>query len=192
MKQIHKLGMVSCVIAVATLILLTGCAPKALSPEQVAQDKEAIKTVIATYHKGYETKDHNVFKKLISTTPDFMFFGTDVAEVVKSSVEMDTQKDYDFQLFDTAKFGEMQHLAIQLSSDGSLASAVYQSPLELKMGGQTSSSMFRMTATFKKEDGLWKIVQGMVAFPSTGQSSAELVKQMRENKAAETKTGGKK
>jgi len=192
MKHIHSIGTVLCLIAVTALILLSGCAPKALSPDQVAQEKEAIKNVIANYHKGYETKDHNVFKNLISSTADFMFFGSDVAEVIKSSAEMDTQKEYDFQLFESAKFGELQHLAIQVSSDGSLASVVYQVPLEMRMGGQTSSSMFRLAFTFRKEDGAWKIVQGMAAFPSTGQSSAELVKQMREKKAPETKKEGKK
>jgi ketosteroid isomerase-like protein len=180
MKHINRIGTVSCTIAVAVLICLAGCAPKALSPEQVAQEKEAINNLISNYHKGYETKDHDVIKNLISNTADFMFFGSDVAEVLKSSADMDTLKNYDFQLFESAKFGEPQHLAIQVSNDGSLASAVYQVPLEMKIGGETSNSMFRLAFTFRKEDGAWKIVQGMAAFPSTGQSSAELVKQMKE------------
>jgi ketosteroid isomerase-like protein len=163
--------------------LLAGCAPKGVTPEQVAQEKEAIKTAIANYHKGYETKDAAVFKNLFSNAPDVMFFGTDLAEVLKSSAEVDTLKGYDFQLFESAKFGEIQHLAIQVSSDGSLASALYQVPLEMKMAGQTSTSMFRLAFTFKKEDGSWRIVQGMAAFPTTGQSSAELVKKMHETKA---------
>jgi ketosteroid isomerase-like protein len=168
---------------VTALGLLAGCAPKGLTPEQVVQEKEAIKTAILTYHKGYETKDHKVFEDLLSTSPDLMFFGTDIAEIVRSSAEMDMQKDYDFQLFETAKFGELQHLAIQVSDDGSLASAVYQVPLEMTMGGQTSSSMFRLAFAYRKEDGSWKLVQGMGSFPTTGQSSAELVKKMHETKA---------
>jgi len=167
---------------VIALGLLAGCAPKGLTPEQVAQEKEAIKTAIAGFHKDYEAKDGKAVMSLISAAPDFMFFGTDVAEVIKSSAEMDTLKEYDFQLFESVKFGELQHLAIQVSNDGSLASAVYQVPFEMKMAGQTSSSMFRLAFTFKKENGSWKIVQGMAAFPTTGQSSAELVKKMQETK----------
>jgi ketosteroid isomerase-like protein len=162
--------------------LLAGCGPKGLTPEQVALEKEAIKAEIANFHKGYEAKDGKAIMNLFSTAPDFMFFGTDVAEVVKSWAAFDTLKGYDFQLFESVKFGELQHLAIQMSSDGSLASAVYQVPMEMKMGGQTSTSMFRLAFTFKKEDGSWKAVQGMAAFPSTGQSSAELVKKMHETK----------
>jgi ketosteroid isomerase-like protein len=167
---------------VIALGLLAGCVPKVLTPEQVAQEKEAIKTAVANYHKGYETKDKEIFKNLISNSPDFMFFGTDVAEVIKSSAEMETQKEYDFQLFDSAKFGEMQHLAIQFSSDGSLASAVYQVPIELKTGGETSNATLRFAFTFTKENGSWKIIQGVAAVATTGQSSAELVKQMNEKK----------
>jgi ketosteroid isomerase-like protein len=168
---------------VIALGLLAGCAPKVLTPEQVAQEKEAIKAAIASYHKGYETKDVEIFKNLISSSPDFMFFGTDVAEVIKSSAEMDTQKEYDFQLFESAKFGETQDLAIQVSSDGDLASAVYQVPIELKTGGETSNATLRFAFTFRKENGWWKIVQGVAAMATTGQSSAELVKKMHETKA---------
>jgi ketosteroid isomerase-like protein len=167
---------------VIAISLLAGCAPKGLTPEQVAYEKEAIKNAIANFQKGYEAKDANSVMNLFSSAPDFMFFGTDVAEVVKSWAAFDTLKGYDFQLFESVKFGEVQHLAIQVSSDGSLASAVYQVPMEMKIGGQTSSSMFRLAFTFKKEDGLWKVVQGMAALPSTGQSSAELVKKMQETK----------
>jgi ketosteroid isomerase-like protein len=163
--------------------LLVGCAPKALTPEQVAQEKEAIKAAIANYHKGYETKDVEIFKNLISDSPDFMFFGTDVAEVIKSSAEMDTQKQYDFQLFESTKFGETQDLAIQISSDGSLASSVYQVPVEMKMGGETSNATLRFAFTFIEENGSWKIIQGVAAMATTGQSSAELVKKMHETKA---------
>jgi ketosteroid isomerase-like protein len=167
---------------VITISLLAGCAPRGLTPEQVAQEKEAIKTAITNYHKGYETKDEKLFKNLMSTSPDFMFFGTDVAEVITSPAEMETQKEYDFQLFESAKFGEMQDLAIQVSSNGDLASAVYQVPIELKMGGETSNATLRFAFTFLKENGSWKIVQGVAAMATTGQSSAELVKQMNEKK----------
>jgi ketosteroid isomerase-like protein len=163
--------------------LLAGCAPKALTPEQVAQEKEAIKAAIANYNKGYEAKDPEIFKNLMSDSPDFMFFGTDVAEVIKTSVEMDTLKGYDFQLFESAKFGETQDLAIQVSGDASLASAVYQVPIELKTGGETSNATLRFAFTFRKENGWWKIVQGVAAMATNGQSSAELVKKMHETKA---------
>lgn len=177
---------------VIAISVLAGCAPKALTPEQVAQEKESIKTAIENFSKGYEAKDAKAIMNMFSSAPDFMFFGTDVAEVIKSWAAFDTLKEYDFQLFESVKFGELQHLSIQVSSDGSLASAVYQVPMEMKMGGQTSSSMFRFAFTFKKEDGSWKVVQGMAAFPSTGQSSAELVKQMSEKKAEEAKKEAKK
>jgi ketosteroid isomerase-like protein len=168
---------------VIALGLLAGCAPKVLTPEQVAQEKEAIKAAITNYHKGYETKDEKLFKGLMSVSPDFMFFGTDVAEVIKSPAEMETQKEYDFQLFESANFGETQDLAIQVSSDGSLASAVYQVPIEMKMGAETSNATLRFAFTFLKENGSWKIVQGVAAMATTGQSSAELVKKMHETKA---------
>ena len=190
MKQSHAVATRVFPLALIGLVLLAGCAAKVLSPEQAAQEKSAIRTVIANYHKGYETKDHDLFRPLISNSPDMMFFGSDVAEVVKSSAEMETEKDYDFQLFQTAKFGEVQDLAIQVANDGSLASAVYQVPLTMTVDGQTSTAMFRLAFTLRKEAGAWKIVQGMVAFPSTGQSSAELVRQMKEKSAAAApKTG---
>jgi len=59
---------------------------------QVAQEEEAITKVFANYHKGYETKEQNLFKNLISSTADFMFFGSDVAEVINSSAEMVKKK----------------------------------------------------------------------------------------------------
>ena len=63
---------------------------------------------------------------MLTASSDFTFFGSDAAEVTRSRHDWEYLMQKDWQLFETTKFGEPRNLAIQISDDRKLASAVYE------------------------------------------------------------------
>lgn len=162
--------------------LLVGCGPQKLTVEDIAKEKKAVDVVLANFWKAYEMKDAAAMNKLFSPSSGIMFFGTDSAEVMKSPANLDERMKDDMQLFDSFKAGEPRNLSTQIDSYGELASTVCEVPVDMTVGGQASHSLMRLAMTLKKENGEWHIVQGMDAFATVGQSSAEMVAKMKEPK----------
>jgi hypothetical protein len=52
----------------------------------------------------------------------------------------------------------------------------------MTFAGKPMHSLIRASNLLKKENGEWCFVQGMIAFASVGQSSAEIVAKMKEAK----------
>jgi ketosteroid isomerase-like protein len=150
--------------------------------EDVAKEKKAVESVLDNFWKAYEAKDAAAMDKLVSPTLGIMFFGTDSAEVIKSTAQWEAQKKDDMQLFESFKAGEPRNVSTQIDSYGELASAICEIPVDMTIGGQMSHSLARFAVTMRNENGGWRIIQGMVAFATVGQSSAELVAKMKEPK----------
>jgi ketosteroid isomerase-like protein len=159
--------------------LLFGCGPKQLSVDDLAKEKTAVEAVVSNFWKAYEAKDAEAMNKFLPQSSAIMFFGTDSAEVIKTSNDWKTQMKNDMQLFDAFKAGEPRNVATEVTGDGMLASTICEIPVEMKMGGKRAHSLTRMAFTMKKENDQWHIVQGMVAFATNGQSSAELLAKMK-------------
>ena len=162
--------------------LLFGCGPKRLAVDDIAKEKKAVESVLVNFWKAYEMKDAAAMDKLLSPSSGLMFFGTDSAEVIKSIAQWEVQKKDDMQLFEAFKAGELRNVSSQIDSYGELASTVCEIPVDMTVGGQLSHSLARFAVTMKNENGEWHIIQGMVAFATMGQSSAELVAKMKESK----------
>ena len=177
LREVPRYRFISLLVIAA---LVSGCGPKKLNVQDIAREKKAVESVITTFWKAYESKDLAAMDKFLSTSPEVVFFGTDSAEVVKSPAQWEIQKRDDMQLFEAFKAGELRNLSIQVDSYGELASSVCEIPLDMKIGGQMSHSLARIAMTMKKEKGDWRTIQGMLAFATVGQSSAELVAKMKE------------
>lgn len=171
------------VVVFFLLLMLVGCGPKKLSPEDIARERKAVETAINDFFTAYQGKDLAGMKKLFSQSPDVFWFGTDSSEVIKGWSEWENQMNADWQLLESVTMGGVRNLAIQMDSDAQLASAVYEVPADVVIGGQPNHILFRFSGTLVKEEGKWKFIQGMVAVATTGQSSAEMLAKMNAEKA---------
>jgi len=168
----------SCIILIV-LGFLVGCFQPTMTTMQKAVEVEAIKSQIEQFVKAYEARDIELALGFISTAEDLLVFGTDQAEVITSRSDFEKQLTDDMQLFESIKSGERKSLSIQISNCGDLASAYYELPFEVTVSGETSTFLLRFAQTFRNEHGDWRIVQSLASSPSTGQSSAELVREMQ-------------
>ncbi len=179
----HMLRLVSVFMVVA---LLSGCGPSKLSPADIASEKQAIESLVNDFWKAYDTKDLAATTKVFSNSGELMFFGTDSAEVIRNIAEWESQAKNDWELFQSVKFGQMKNVSTVVSSDGELGSIVCEMPADLTIGGEQTHVLFRFAGTMRKEQAEWRLVQGMVAMATVGQSSAELVAKMNQEKPSAT------
>lgn len=112
---------------------------------------------------------------LLTNSSDLTFFGSDAAEVIKTRRDWEDLMRNDWQLFESTQFGEPRNLAIQISDDRKLASAVYEVQDVSIVDGKRVESLDRFAVTMRKERGAWRVVHGMTAVATRGQSSAEIV-----------------
>ena len=164
------------------VLLAAGCGAQKPAAVDVAKEKEAIKAVIASFGQAYQAKDLAGIGKLVSSSGEFLFFGTDSAEVMKSKADFEAQMANDWQVFESAKIGEPRNLAIQVSNDGQIAFAVWETTMDVVVGGQSSQAPVRFADGFRKEDGQWRLVQGVASAATVGQSSSETLMKMKNAK----------
>jgi hypothetical protein len=112
---------------------------------------------------------------MLTNSSDPTFFGSDAAEVIKTRRDWEDLMRNDWQLFESTRFGEPRNLAIQVSDDGKLASAVYEVPDVSVADGKSVESLDRFAVTMRNESGAWHVVQGMTAVATRGQSSGEIL-----------------
>lgn len=159
--------------------MITGCKSGGLTTEEINTEKDKIKTRIETYLLSYTNKDVDKIIAMLSSSKDFCFLGSDVLEINKSKSDFQNQLINDWKLFDSVRFGEINNLSIILSECGDLAVAVFDGQMTIIVRGNQSKNFFRMSNTFVKENGLWKLVQVLSSIPSVGESSAELIQKLK-------------
>ncbi|MFO7526410.1 MAG: nuclear transport factor 2 family protein [Ignavibacteriaceae bacterium] len=167
------------VLIIYTLIIVNGCKTEDLTSARLNTEKNKIKTRIETLLKSYAEKDMNSIISMLSSSKEFSFLGSDVAEINSNKSDFQNQLDQDWKLFDTVHFGEIRNLSVMISGNGDLAIAVFDAPMTVVVKGNQSKFIFRMANTFTKENGLWMLVQGLVSIPSVGESSVELIQKLK-------------
>jgi ketosteroid isomerase-like protein len=169
-----------------TLLLVgavfAGCAPKMLPQEDIAKEKKAVESVAINYSKLIAAKNTDGVLNLFSNSPALEFIGTDSAEVFKSKAQIRSHLEVDWQLLEVSKVGDLQNTSILISTDGELASMLYEVPWDMTLGGQTAHALIRFAMTMVKEDNEWHIIQGVGQIATVGQSSEDLLKQMKQAK----------
>jgi ketosteroid isomerase-like protein len=170
-----EVPMIRIMLVLLSAAFVFGCGSRELSVAEIAKEKQAVNLVVAKFWKAYETKDAAAMKRLLSPSSGIMFFGSDSAEVMNSTAQWDARMKDDMQVLASFKAGEPRHLSTEIDSDGELASTVCEVPVDMTVGGQSSHALMRLAVTMKHESGEWHIVQGMDAFATVGQSSAELL-----------------
>ncbi|MGQ0586272.1 MAG: nuclear transport factor 2 family protein [Gammaproteobacteria bacterium] len=159
------------------LLLTSGCGVQQPAPVDVAKEKEAIRSVLAEFSRAYQAKELAGISKVLSSSGEFMYFGTDAAEVMRSKADFEAQMNADWQVFEAVKLSEPRNLAIQVSGDGQHALAVFEMTFEVTIGGKAMPpALLRFADGFRKEDTQWRLIQGVASTASVGQSSVEMAK----------------
>lgn len=146
---------------------------------EVDRDRAEVVATVTRFWQTYERKDLAALSNRLTAADDFTFFGSDVAEVVKTRREWEELMRNDWQLFETIRFGEPRNIAVQMSADKQLASIVYEVTDISLVEGKKIESLDRFAMTMRKEAGVWRVVQGMTAVATKGESSAEIVARRR-------------
>ena len=146
---------------------------------EVDRDRAKVLATVIRFWQAYERKDLAALSNMLTTADDFTFFGSDAAEVVKTRPEWEELMRNDWQLFETIRFGEPRNIAVQISADKQLASIVYEVTDISLVEGKNIESLDRFAITMRKEGGAWRIVEGMTAVATKGESSAEIAARRR-------------
>lgn len=166
-------------ILTAAAFVISGCKSDRLTSEQIDSEKDKVKTRIESFLASYAKKDMNTIITMLSSSKEFHFLGSDIAEINKSKSDFQNQLDQDWKLFDSVHFGEIRNISIRISECGDLSVAVYDAPMTVIVKGNQSKFLFRISNTFLKENGLWQLVQGLGSIPSVGESSVELIQKLK-------------
>lgn len=161
---------------VLALLIASGCNSEQQPEAQVdlASEREAAETVIREYFDGYEAEEWNQVQRALTTSNDFLFFGTDSTEVSTSVSSFHELLSKDWQVLDNIQIGEFRNLSALIDEDAQLASLMYEATFSgVPTGGNRFEVLVRFAHTLRKEDGRWRLVQGMATIPTTGNSSSE-------------------
>ena len=160
-------------------VVLLACVMQKKSAKNMEREKSEVAATLVKFWQAYERKNLAAMSGMLTASSDFTFFGSDAAEVTRSRHDWEYLMQKDWQLFETTKFGEPRNLAIQISDDRNLASAVYEVQDVSLIEGKNVESLDRFAITMRKENGDWRIVQGMTAVATVGESSAEIMTRMK-------------
>jgi len=146
---------------------------------EVDRDRAEVVATVMRFWQAYERKDLAALSNMLTAADDFIFFGSDAAEVVRTRGKWEELMRDDWLLFETLRFAEPRNIAVQMSADKQLASIVYEVTDFSLVEGKKIESLDRFAMTMRKEAGAWRVVQGMTAVATKGESSAEIVARRR-------------
>lgn len=158
-----------------SILLVISCDSNRLSRDQINAEKDIIRARIESFLISYQNKDLDKILSILSSSKNFFFFGSDLAEINKSKSDFQIQMVQDWKLFDSITFGDIRNADIVVSKSGDFANAIFEVPMKVVISKIPSSFAMRLDLCFLNEDGIWKIKQGLVSIPSVGQSSSELL-----------------
>jgi hypothetical protein len=143
--------------------LLTGCAPKTITPEQKSNEEKAVGALVTDFWQMYGSKNWEGMNKLFAASGDFVCFGTDSSRATQAPWKASGYEN----VFTPAVPGTFDNVTIQfLDGAGELASVFCELKVEMTMGGKVYSAVARYAAVTKKENGEWHIVRSMSSFPN--------------------------
>jgi len=141
--------------------------------------KKEIYNELLSLFDAYLKKDIDYIKNKFDKSDTIVAFGTDIDEIIRSHDQWCSFVDNDFKLMEKIEFSEPEHYSVHVSPAGRMGTIICQNKVLIEMYGQKSSVATRISATFKRIDEEWKIVQWMAAFPTEGYSSEELLKEKK-------------
>lgn len=170
------------IVSLLFIAFISGCGPKKLTQEDIIKEKKAVESVALSYNKLVAAKNTEAILNLFSNSSEHIFIGTDSAEVFKNKDQLKSHLEVDWQLLDVSKVGDLRNVSILISTDGQLASMLYEIPWDMNFAGQQMHVIVRFAMTMTKESNEWHIIQGLAQIATVGQSSEDLLAQMKKVK----------
>jgi ketosteroid isomerase-like protein len=158
-------------VLVAAVMALSGCMAVApAEPGRLAIDARAtVVNQVDQLLKSYAANDVAAVLGLLDD--DFVLYGSDVKEVVRTREQLRQLMADDFLLWRTASFGAVTDLDVRV--EGSLASAHFHAPFS---AGGRPPVVVRFATTWRLVDGRWRLIQSANTVPTVGQSATELLR----------------
>lgn len=119
--------------------------------------------------RSYAANDVDAVVALLDD--DFVLYGSDVKEVVRTRDQLRQLMADDFLLWRTASFGELTDLDVRVQ--GTLATAHFHAPFS---AGGRPAVVVRFATTWRRAADGWRLIQSANTVPTVGQSAAELLR----------------
>lgn len=104
---------------------------------------------------------------------NIVVMGSDLSEVCTNRQQVEEMLRNDFQLWDSAFFGDLRNMFIQRSGD--LVTAFFDVPFTLRRDGNEQSVVIRFATVWRKTRNGLKLVQSSNTVPTIGQSARKLL-----------------
>ena len=156
------------VILTASLLLaFCGCAPKT----DVQADKAAVRAIVDSLMIATETDNFDLFARIVSHSPDNVFYGTDSAErFVGYESFIDATRRQCASVEPGSQF-TLRDVVVSISTDGDAAWVSYLADWKGKVQGQPFTLIgARSTVVLEKQNSRWNIVHAHVSVPISGQA----------------------
>jgi ketosteroid isomerase-like protein len=171
MNPTHALRGAASALALVAALGLAGCVA-VVAPEGVTRADEAerarVTQQLEQLLQRYAANDVDGVLALLDG--EFIVYGSDAAELVRTPQQLRQLMQDDFALWRTAKFGHLRDLDLRVN--GSLATAYFHVPFSA--GGRAPLTV-RFSTTWRKTGGEWRLAQSANTVPTTGQSAAALL-----------------
>jgi ketosteroid isomerase-like protein len=158
-----------------TLVILTmllflafiGCAPKA----DVQADKAAVLAIVDSLTVATETNNLDIMTRIVSHSPDNVFFGTDSAEHFVGYESFIDAMKRSFASVEPGSQMPLRDVVVGVSKGGDAAWVSYLCDYKGKSQGQPFAfSGLRGTVVLEKQNSKWSIVHVHGSVPVSGQA----------------------
>lgn len=154
-------------LALASALILSSCTTLS-PPGGGAPERKQIADRLVELLSRYAANDQDGVVHLLDEN-DFVIYGSDLSEVVRSPGELRQLMSDDFALWQTAQFGAIEDLDIKI--DGTLATAFFDVPFS---AGGRPPVVVRFSTVWRKVAGEWFLTASTNAVPTVGSSAREL------------------
>jgi len=158
-----------------TLVILTmllflafiGCAPKV----DVQVDKAAVRAIVDSMIIAVETNNLDIMTRIVSHSPDNVFFGTDSAEHFVGYESFIDAMKRSFASVEPGSQMPLRDVVVGVSKGGDAAWVSYLCDYKGKSQGQPFAfSGLRGTVVLEKQNSKWSIVHVHGSVPVSGQA----------------------
>ncbi|OGU55891.1 MAG: hypothetical protein A2V66_18220 [Ignavibacteria bacterium RBG_13_36_8] len=145
------------------ILVTTACTREVVEKSE----KPKIKEVIDQFYKIYETKDSELFSKIVAHDADMVTFGTDSVEHWIGYKQLKAAFEKQWTSFETPKI-VMRDLNVKISQSGSIAWYSMFLDYQIEFQGKTVNwTGARSTGVLEKRNNQWVLVQFHNSMPVT-------------------------
>lgn len=133
-------------------------------------DERAVRARVSELLTAYAANDPDAVMRMVDPQ-GVTFYGSDVAELVRSEAELRQLMRDDFTLWRRARFGEPRDLDVRVGEE--LAAAFFN--VDFFAGGGRAIPV-RLCTLWRKVGGTWRLTLSANAVPTQGSSAHELAR----------------